>query len=77
MGGQRQNIQYSLALDLSDRGEPPLGGCQGTEPRVAKPDPESPAWWWNRSWRRCASGKTVKGRGSKFEGTRAVPESTA
>ena len=43
MGGQRQNIQYSLALDLSDRGEPPLGGCQGTEPRVAKPDPESPA----------------------------------
>ena len=42
MGGKRQNIQYSLALDPPDRGEPPLGGHQGTEPPVAKPDPESP-----------------------------------
>ena len=43
MSGERQNIQYSLALDPPDRGEPPLGGRQGTEPPVAKPDPESPA----------------------------------
>ena len=43
MGGKRQNIQYSLALDPPDRGEPPLGGHQGTEPLVAKPDPESSA----------------------------------
>ena len=43
MSGERQNIQYSLALDPPDRGEPPLGGHQGTEPPVAKPDPESPA----------------------------------
>ena len=41
MGGKRQNIQYSLALDLIGRGESPLGGHQGTEPPVAKPDPES------------------------------------
>ena len=43
MGGKRQNIQYSLALDPTGRGESPLGGHQGTEPPVAKPDPESPA----------------------------------
>ena len=43
MGGKRQNIQYSLALDPPDRGEPPLGGHQGTEPPVAKPGPESSA----------------------------------
>ena len=43
MGGKRQNIQYSLALDRTGRGESPLGGHQGTEPPVAKPDPESPA----------------------------------
>ena len=43
MRGKRQNIQYSLALDLTGRGESPLGGHQGTEPPVAKPDPESPA----------------------------------
>ena len=43
MGGKRQNIQYSLALDLTGRGESPLGGHQGTEPPVAKSDPESPA----------------------------------
>ena len=43
MRGKRQNIQYSLALDLTGRGKSPLGGHQGTEPPVAKPDPESPA----------------------------------
>ena len=43
MRGKRQNIQYSLALELSERGEALVGGYQGTEPPVAKPDPESPA----------------------------------
>ena len=43
MRGKRQNIQYSLALDLTGRGESPFGGHQGTEPPVAKHDPESPA----------------------------------
>ena len=43
MRGKRQNIRYSLALDPPGRGEPPHGGHQGTEPLVAKPDPESPA----------------------------------
>src|SRR5215472_16048724 len=43
MSGRRQQIQYVLALEPVDRGETPLGGCQGTEPLVAKPAPESPA----------------------------------
>ena len=44
MGGKRQNIQYSRwPWTPPNRGEPPLGGHQGTEPLVAKPDPESPA----------------------------------
>ena len=43
MRGKRQNIQYSLALELSERGETLVGGYQGTEPPVAEPDPESPA----------------------------------
>ena len=40
MGGKRQNIQYSLALDLT--GHPRSADTKG-EPPVAKPDPESPA----------------------------------
>ncbi len=43
MTGTRQQIQYSLALEPVDRGEPPVGGHQGAEPLVAKPAPESPA----------------------------------
>jgi RNA-directed DNA polymerase len=43
MSGKRQKTQYSLALDPHGRGEAPVGGCQGAEPFVAKPDPESPA----------------------------------
>ena len=43
MSGTRQQIQYSLALEPVDRGEPPVSGHQGTEPLVAKPAPESPA----------------------------------
>jgi RNA-directed DNA polymerase len=43
MSGTRQQIQYSLALELGDRGEPPISGHQGAEPLVAKPAPESPA----------------------------------
>jgi RNA-directed DNA polymerase len=43
MSGKRQKIQYSLALEPVDRGEPPMSGHQGAEPLVAKPAPESPA----------------------------------
>ena len=43
MSGKRQTIQYSLALEPVDRGEPPVSGHQGAEPLVAKPAPESPA----------------------------------
>src|ERR1700752_3099009 len=43
MSGTRQQIQYSLALEPVDRGEPPVSGHQGAEPLVAKPVPESPA----------------------------------
>ena len=43
MSGTRQQIQYSLALEPVDRGEPPVSGHQGAEPLVAKPAPESPA----------------------------------
>jgi RNA-directed DNA polymerase len=43
MSGTRQQIQYSLALEPVDRGEPPVSGHQGAEPLVAKPATESPA----------------------------------
>src|ERR1700719_4136610 len=43
MSGTRQQIQYSLALEPGDRGEPPVSGHQGAEPFVAKPASESPA----------------------------------
>src|SRR6516164_5930879 len=43
MSGTRQQIQYSLALEPVDRGEPPVSGHQGVEPLVAKPATESPA----------------------------------
>ena len=43
MNGQRQKIQYSLALEPTGRSETPTGGHQGTEPPTAKPAPESPA----------------------------------
>src|SRR6516225_3248791 len=43
MSGIRQKIQYSLALEPAHQGETPVGGCQGTEPVVAKPAPQSPA----------------------------------
>jgi RNA-directed DNA polymerase len=43
MSGTRQQIQYSLALEPADRGEPPVCGYQGAEPFVAKPAPQSPA----------------------------------
>jgi hypothetical protein len=43
MSGMRQKIQYSLALEPAHQGETPVGGCQGTEPLVAKPAPQSPA----------------------------------
>src|ERR1700751_4839098 len=43
MRGTGQPIQYSLALEPGDQGETPVSGCQGAEPYVAKPGPESPA----------------------------------
>jgi RNA-directed DNA polymerase len=43
MSGQRQKIQYTLALIPKGRGEAPVRGQQGTEPLVATPTPESPA----------------------------------
>ena len=43
MSGQRQKIQYSLALEPKGRGETPAGGYPRAEPFVAKPAPESPA----------------------------------
>src|ERR1700740_690038 len=43
MSGMRQQIQYSLALEPGDRGEPRVSGHQGAEPFVAKPVFESPA----------------------------------
>ena len=38
-----QKIQCSLALEPAHQGETPVGDCQGTEPVVAKPAPQSPA----------------------------------
>src|ERR1700760_825893 len=43
MKGMRQNIQYSLALELVVQGETPVSSPQGAEPFVAKLAPESPA----------------------------------
>src|SRR3954466_11387113 len=43
MSGQRQNIQYSLALEPEDRGEAPVVGDPRAEPVMAKPAPESSA----------------------------------
>ena len=43
MSGMRQKIQYSMALKPAHQGETPVGGCQGTEPVVAKSTPQSPA----------------------------------
>jgi len=43
MSGTRQQIQYSLALELVERGETPVSGYQGAEPFVATPAPQSPA----------------------------------
>jgi RNA-directed DNA polymerase len=43
MSGQRQPIQYSLALEPTERGETPLPGSPRAEPLAAKPAPESPA----------------------------------
>ncbi len=43
MGGKRQKIQYSLALEPRDRGEAPVSGRPGAEPSMAAPRPESPA----------------------------------
>jgi hypothetical protein len=67
MGGKRQKIQYSLALEPHGRGEAPVGGTQGTEPLTAASDPESPAL--------TELLMEEEERGNKFAGTRAVPAS--
>jgi RNA-directed DNA polymerase len=42
MNGTRQKAQRLLAFEPNDRGEPPVGGIEGTEPIAAKPTPEHP-----------------------------------
>jgi RNA-directed DNA polymerase len=44
MSGKRQKTQNELALAVEDRGETRVSGYEGTEPLVAKPIPESPAF---------------------------------
>ena len=44
MRGKRQNIQYSLALELSERGETLVGGYQGTEHLWRSPTPKARPW---------------------------------
>src|SRR5471030_2538131 len=44
MSGQRQKIQNSLALGPKGGGETLADGYEGTEPPMAKPTPESPAY---------------------------------
>ena len=39
MSGKRQKTQYSLALEPTDRGEAPVGVCEGVEPLVAETAP--------------------------------------
>ena len=41
MSGKRQKTQHSLALEPTDRGEAPVGGCEGAELLVAETAPES------------------------------------
>ena len=36
---KRQKTQYSLALEPTDRGEAPVGVCEGVEPLVAETAP--------------------------------------
>ena len=43
MRGKRQNIQHTLAVRPVERGEPPVQGRDGAEPRMAKSELESPA----------------------------------
>src|SRR5271167_4540121 len=69
MNGTRQQIQYSLALEPVNRGEPPVSGHQGAEPWVAKPAPESPAVTEQLMEEMC---DREKERGNAFDGTRAV-----
>jgi len=43
MSRTRQKIQDLLAFEPIGRGEPPVSGCEGAEPLMAKPATESPA----------------------------------
>src|ERR1700675_3192180 len=44
MDGKRQINQHELAWEPSDRGEAPARGDEGTEPCMAKPATENPAF---------------------------------
>jgi RNA-directed DNA polymerase len=71
MNGKRQKIQDLQALAPKDRGESPVGGCEGSETFVAKPTPENPACAeqlmeevcnrgnLERAWQRVRSNKVV------------------
>jgi hypothetical protein len=68
MSGQRQKIQYLLALAPRGRGEAPVRGHQGTEPLVAKPAPENPPCAEQLMEEVCDRGIS-KERGNEFAAT--------
>ena len=60
MSGKRQKLQYLLVLEPKGRGEAPVRGCQGTEPPLAKTEPESPAYAEQLMEEVCGRGNLVR-----------------
>jgi RNA-directed DNA polymerase len=60
MSGKRQKLQYLLVLEPKGRGEAPVRGRQGTEPPVAKTEPESPAYAEQLMEEVCGRGNLVR-----------------